>query len=178
MDNRQIPYRLLNWSILFSPLQDNASLAVAWENLGLDGEFDDAMAQAYVRTFMVDIPQPKIPLLFSATLQREASACREDWMRIASHLGMQRVGASLQPDHLALACELLAHAWVQGDTVLLQGIGERYLMPWLEMAMEHCDEPLRSAALVPFEEEIAALFNAVSKPHDSTHQSVLSEGIS
>lgn len=164
MDNRQIPYRLLNWSLLWSPLQDNATLATAWQNLGLDGEFDDTLSQAYVRTFLMDLPQPKVPLLFSATLQREAGACREEWMRIAEHLGMQRVGASLPPDHLALACELLAHAFAQAEPVLITGMVERYLQPWLDCAFDTTEEPLRSRLLQPFQEELEALFSAAPVP--------------
>lgn len=150
-------YRLLNWSILFSPLSSSADLIDAWEYLGLAGEFDTSMNEVYVRTFLVDMPQPKIPLLFSSLLQREASACREDWMRVASHLGMKRTGASLPPDHLALACELLAHAWTAGEKVLLEAGLERYLIPWVECALELCEEPLRSTLLLPFRQDLAEL---------------------
>lgn len=154
-----IPYRLFNWSLLWSPLQSDDSLVGAWESLALCGHWSES-SERFIRTFLMDLPQPKIPLLFSALLQRESGACREEWMRIAHYLDMRRVGASLPPDHLALACEIMAHAWVRREDVLMAGMLSRYLLPWLECALDRCEEPLRSEVLIPFQGDIIALLSA------------------
>ncbi|CBL45595.1 hypothetical protein HDN1F_20120 [gamma proteobacterium HdN1] len=152
--------RLLDWSTLFSPIAETTEHALAWSHLGLAGTFDENTRKAYNSTFLISMPQPQVPLLFSSLLQREASACREDWMRVAAHLGLSREGASLPPDHIALACELLAHAWNRNERVLLEGAVERYFLPWLELAMERCDSSLKERLLAEFQQDITTLLSA------------------
>lgn len=151
----EIPYLLVNWSLLWSPLNDREAMQAAWENLALPLPLETPLRHAFVKTFQMDLPQPAIPLMFSAALQRDASACHEEWMRIAGHLGLSRVGPTLSPDHLALACELLAHAIGQHDAVLVSGMIERYFQPWLTMASSRCEGPLRTGVIAPFQHTIA-----------------------
>lgn len=132
-------FRFLHWAILFSPLRDDDLAADAWDALQLPGDFH-AIATDFNRCFVIDYPAPKASPIFSAQLQREAGACREEWIRITEHLGMERTGPSLPPDHLALALEILAHAMTRNEKVLVQGILQRYLLPWLDSAQNACEE--------------------------------------
>lgn len=154
IDTDEIPFRLINWALLFSPLQDDATLAMAWSQLALAPVLDDALRHTAVKTFFIDLPQPQMPLTFSNALQRESSACHEDWMRISQQLGLERAGPVLPPDHMALACELLVHAWAHNDKALVQGMYERYFSPWLTLAQSRVDGPLASAIIVPFSRDV------------------------
>lgn len=58
-------------------------MLAAWENLALPLPLETPLRHAFVKTFQMDLPQPAIPLMFSAALQRDVSACHEEWMRIA-----------------------------------------------------------------------------------------------
>lgn len=133
------PFHFLHWAMLFSPLRDDDLAADAWQALELPGEFS-VIATDFNRHFVLDYPAPKASLMFSSLLQREAGACREEWMRIAAHLDIERTGPSLPPDHLALACEIVAHAITRNETLLLRGIAERYLLPWIQAAQSACEE--------------------------------------
>lgn len=153
------PYRFLHWAMLFSPLRDDDLAADAWETLQLPGDFS-AIATDFNRCFVLDYPAPKASPIFSALLQREAGACREEWMRIAAHLDLARTGPSLPPDHLALACEIIAHAITRNEQVLLQGILERYVMPWIRAAQEACEDPLMQDLLQHFQHDADLLREA------------------
>lgn len=154
MNTNDIPFRLMNWALLWSPLQGDDTLMAAWKELGLTPPLDDELRHGFVKTFFLDLPQPKMPLTFSNALQRESGACHEDWMRISQQLGLERAGPVLPPDHLALACELLVHAWAHEDDVLLHGIHERYLAPWLALARERLDSPLIAGVIASFDGDL------------------------
>lgn len=150
--------RLLHWAMLWSPLRDEALGADSWQALGLPGHYRDH-ASAFNKLFVLDYPLPQVSLLLSFTLQREAGACREEWMRIAEYLGLTREGPSLPPDHLALACEVLAHCALHHERVLCTGITTRYLQPWLGKATAACSDPALSRMLVCFEQDVMAIAN-------------------
>lgn len=162
--NLETPYLLVNWSLLWSPLNDSDAMLAAWENLALPLPLETPLRHAFVKTFQMDLPQPAIPLMFSAALQRDVSACHEEWMRIAGHLALSRLGPTLAPDHLALACELLAHAMGQHDSVLVSGMIGRYFQPWLTMASSRCDGPLRMGVIEPFQKTISMVMDAAPFP--------------
>lgn len=145
--------RLLHWALLWSPLRDDSLGNDTWQALGLPGNYL-AIAPRFNQMFFIDLPAPRIGLLFSAALGREAGACREEWMRIAEHLGMERIGPSLPPDHLALACEILAHSIQQQEKVLCKGIMQRYLQPWLAQAKAACEQDELQQMLQRFEEDL------------------------
>lgn len=150
--------RLLHWAMLWSPLRDESLGEEAWECLGLPGRYQD-QAVAFTQAFILDLPAPVASPMFSVTLQREAGACREECMRIADYLGMERTGPSLPPDHLALACEMLAHGLRQQEQVLSEGLVERYLTPWIDTASRAVPaslQPLLSA----FHEDVLAALNS------------------
>lgn len=160
MNANDIPFRLMNWALLWSPLQDDDTFVVAWHQLALEVPVDDSLRHAFVKTFVIDLPRPQMPLTFSNALQRESGACHEDWMRVSQQLGLERAGPVLPPDHMALACELLVHAWARDDKVLLQGMLERYFEPWLTLAQERVDASLFNALVVPFKQDIQRVFAA------------------
>ena len=147
--------RLLHWALLWSPLRDDSLGTDAWQSLGLPGDYQQ-VAASFNRLFLIDLPVPRVSLLFNVSLQREAGACREEWMRIAEHLGMERIGPSLPPDHLALACEVLAHSLQQQEKVLCEGIMQRYLLPWLERARNECEQDELQQMLQQFGQDLEA----------------------
>lgn len=150
------PFRFLHWALLFSPLRDDDLAADAWQALELPGDFH-AIATDFNRQFVLDYPAPKASLMFSALLQREAGACREEWMRIAAHLDMERTGPSLPPDHLALACEIVAHTIRRHEILLLRGIAERYLSPWIQAAQSACDDKTMQEMLKKLQDDTESL---------------------
>lgn len=154
--NTNTPLRLLNWAILWSPLRDEELAEETWQTLGIPQSFTQC-AQAFNRFFMVDYPMPRGGLLLHSTLQLEAGHCREEWMRISEYLGMKPNDACLPPDHLALVCEILAHAVQQEEAILIEGIVQRYLLPWIETVKDRCDIDSLMPLLDFFAAEISQL---------------------
>lgn len=152
--NTPAPIRFLHWSILFSPLRDDEMAHESWQALELPGTFADS-THAFTQHFFMDLPAPKASLLLSVLLQREGGSCREEWMRIAQHLDMRREGPSLPPDHLALACEVLAHAINRQESLLVDGIADRYLLPWTAAALDACEDDTLRILLERFAQDVA-----------------------
>jgi hypothetical protein len=105
----------------------------AWAALELPGSWSEA-EPAFWQAFQTGLPTPKVPLLLHAALGREGGACREDWMRVISHLGLVWDDKHLPPDHLGAACEVLACAIEREERVLVRELCERYLLPWCSAA--------------------------------------------
>lgn len=146
---------LLHWAMFWSPLRDDELGEECWQALALPGHYRDC-AVLFNQRFVLDYPVPAVSLLLSSALQREAGSCREEWMRIAEYLGLQRQGPSLPPDHLALVCEMLAHGVHRQEAVLCNGIVDRYLQPWLVLARQVCTEPPLLIVLARFERDVRA----------------------
>lgn len=127
------PLRLVAWSRIWSPLVPEAWREDAWDALGLPGSWSQVEAEFWP-TFHVGMPAPRVPLLLHAALGRDGGRAREDWMRVASHLGLRWSEHSLPPDHLGVASELLACALQAEEDVLVRELCERYLRPWCEVA--------------------------------------------
>jgi hypothetical protein len=133
-DGAREPLRLLAWSRVFSPLVPEEWREDAWRALELPGAWPQVEA-AFWPTFHVGLPAPRVPLLLHAALGSDGGRAREDWLRVASHLGLTwSEDRTLPPDHLGVACELLACALRAEEDVLVRELCARYLLPWCEAA--------------------------------------------
>lgn len=78
-------------------------------------------------------------------------------MRAADYLGLEGGERRLPPDHLAPACEVFALAIEREEPVLVTGLRERYLVPWVaEAAARLADLPPMLALVQRFAADIAA----------------------
>jgi hypothetical protein len=155
--------RFVAWSRLFSPLVPESWREEAWALLGLPGAWAH-VAPDFWSTFHVGLPGPRVSLLLHAGLGVDGGRAREDWMRVASHLGLEWAEHTLPPDHLGVAAEVFACALGAGEDVLVRELGARYLQPWCERArqrLEGAPEPFRA---VP-ERFAADLASAVPVAH-------------
>jgi hypothetical protein len=121
------------WSRIWSPVVSEEMREDAWQALGLPDSFA-AHASGFWSTFQLGAPAPRVPLLLHAAVGREAAAVREDWMRVAHHLGLSWDGVHLPPDQLGAACEVYACAIEREEAVLIEELRRRYLLPWCEFA--------------------------------------------
>ena len=137
---------MIAWSRIWSPLVSNEMRAEAWMALELPGTFA-AMQSEYWSLFHVGSPAAPISTLLHAAPGREGGSVREDWMRAAHHLGLRWSDARLAPDRLGVACEVLACAMQREESVLIEELRRRYLLPWCEFAageFEHSSGPVAS----------------------------------
>jgi hypothetical protein len=143
------PIRLLAWSRIWSPLVSEEMREDAWRALELPGAWSRVEA-AFWPTFHVGLPAPRVPLLLHAALGRDGGQAREDWLRVASHLGLTwSEGRTLPPDHLGIACELLACALRAEEDVLVRELCTRYLRPWCEWARARLAAEEGTLAVLP-----------------------------
>lgn len=126
--------RMLAWARLWSPLVDERSRHEAWEALGLPADFE-SQRLAYWNTFHAGVPQPPVPLQLHALLQCEGGPLRETLLRVAEHLDIGMSAHRLPPDHLAPICELQALAIEREEPVLVDGLANRFLLPWVHAAL-------------------------------------------
>lgn len=150
--------RFVAWSRVWSPLVPDTWRADAWETLALPGSWA-ASEPGFWPTFHVGLPAPRVPLLLHAALGKDGSAAREDWLRAASHLGLSASEHILPPDHLGVACEVLACALQAEDDVLVRELRARYLEPWCRVARLRlaADESPLAALAARFEADLLAL---------------------
>jgi len=123
------------WSRIWSPLVPEPQRRDAWHALELPDSMTDYDTE-FCSTFLLGAPVPRVPLLLHAALKREGGAVREDWLRVARHLGLRWDTVHLPPDQLGAACELYACAVERQDAVLVNELRRRYLLPWCEFARE------------------------------------------
>jgi hypothetical protein len=126
---------LLLWSRIWSPLVPVEETCAAWRQLGLPGD-PEAQQSAFLGAFHYGAPQPVAPLLLHHTLNMPGDGVREDWMRTFTWLGLRFREKRLPPDHLAIACEIVAVAAARGEDVLVGELRRRYLLPWCAKAGE------------------------------------------
>jgi len=124
---------MIAWSRIWSPLVDDEMRAWAWQALDLPDDYPCHKAE-YWTTFHVGAPEPQVPLILHAALHREGSGVREDWLRVISYLGLSWDEVHLPPDQLGAACEIYACAIQQDESVLIEELRNRYLLPWCEVA--------------------------------------------
>jgi hypothetical protein len=125
--------RLTQWARIWSPLASSEERLAAWEALGIDGE---GPPDDFWSLFHNGAPSPQVPLLFHAALGIPGDSAREDWMRSLDYLGLEWKDNVLPPDHLAVACDVVAYAAAEGETVLVRELTDRYLMRWAASAGE------------------------------------------
>ncbi|MBW2287139.1 MAG: hypothetical protein JRG90_04865 [Deltaproteobacteria bacterium] len=125
---------MLAWSRIWSPLVSDELREEAWAALDLPGAFSELCSE-YWSLFHVGAPMPQISTLLHAALGREGGSVREDWMRVAQHLGLRWNDARLAPDQLGVACEVYACAIEREEPVLIGELRRRYLIPWCESAV-------------------------------------------
>jgi hypothetical protein len=150
--------RWIAWSRIWSPVVPNALRQEAWRTLVLPDSFASYDAE-YWSTFQIGAPAPRVPLLLHAALGREGAATREDWMRVARHLGLHWDGVHLPPDQLGAACEVYACAIDREESVLIEELRRRYLLPWCEFAKAALSGGSSRLAFLParFEIDVLAL---------------------
>lgn len=149
---------MIAWSRIWSPLVSNQMRDEAWRALELPGTFA-SMQSEYWSTFHVGSPAAPISTLLHAALGREGASVREDWMRATRHLGLRWSDARLAPDQLGVACEVYACAIEREESVLIEELRRRYLLPWCEFAagqFEHSAGPLSSLP-TSFAEELKSI---------------------
>lgn len=126
--------KLVHWARLWSPTVPLDSVTQAWETLELPGLWEQQQS-AFISTFQQGAPTPTVSLLLHHFLNIPGDRAREDWMRAISWLKLEWTEARLPPDHLAIGCEVLAVADQQGETVLVEELKNRYLLPWCDQAI-------------------------------------------
>lgn len=145
------------WSRVWSPLAPGAWREEAWHALSLPGRFAD-VESGFLSAFVVGLPAPEVPLLLQATLGRDGGSVREDWMRVLRFLELRWNDKTLPPDHLAVACDILACAARQGEHVLFHELRTRYLDPWCTTAKRRLAGKASAIASLPatFAADLAA----------------------
>jgi hypothetical protein len=145
------------WSRVWSPLAPAAWREEAWQALSLPGRFADSESE-FLAAFVVGLPAPDVPLLVHAALGRDGGSVREDWMRVIDFLELRWKDKSLPPDHLAVACDVLACAAHQDERVLIHELRTRYLDPWCALAQERLAAKVAAIAGLPaaFAADLAA----------------------
>jgi TorA maturation chaperone TorD len=149
---------MLAWSRVWSPLVPEELRREAWKALALPDDLD-AHSTEFWSTFQAGAPSPEVPLLLHAALDREAAAAREDWMRVAHHLGLRWDRVHLPPDQLGAACEIYACAIESEEPVLIEELRRRYLLPWCEFAKARLSASASRLVFLPerFEADLLAL---------------------
>jgi len=138
--------RLTQWACIWSPLASSEQRLTAWAALGLE---DAGPGDEFWSLFHNGAPSPKVPLLFHAALGIPGASAREDWMRSLNYLGLEWKSNVLPPDHLAVACDVIAYATGQGESVLVRELIERYLERWCVNAAEKLRQSSSACARLP-----------------------------
>lgn len=125
---------LIAWSRVWSPVAPEAWFKEAWRALDLPDD-DELRDVAFCSQFHVGIPAPRAPLMLHAALNRPGDLVRMEWMRVMAHLGLKPGADMLQPDHLAVACEVLAQAVAREEDLIVRELWSRYMAPWCDVAL-------------------------------------------
>lgn len=157
-DSNPMAMAFVAWARIWSPLVDDALRREAWEQLELPGDFD-ALKTDFLAAFHVAVPQPPATLLMHAALNTDGGAVREDFVRIMDFLDVDYDDAGrLPPDHLACACEIFALTIDAAQPALIEGLRERYLVPWLANTRHALvSQPSLLAVVEQFGEDVAAV---------------------
>jgi len=146
------------WSHIWSPVVPDPLREKAWRALGLPGSIASHDTEFW-STFQLGAVTPKVSLLLHAALKREGGAVRDDWMRVTRHLGLRFDGVHLPPDQLGVACEVFACAVEREESVLIEELRRRYLLPWCDLAKKALDGGSSRLTFLParFEADLLAL---------------------
>lgn len=121
------------WSRIWSPVVPRQASMAAWQALDLprDETLRDVI---FCSTFHAGFPSPKVPLFLHEALNQPGDHVRMDFLRAMSHLRVKAGAKMLPPDHLAVACEIVACALSADEPVIVAEIRDRYLLPWCTAA--------------------------------------------
>ncbi|MFQ5515858.1 MAG: hypothetical protein ACE5FG_15730 [Myxococcota bacterium] len=146
------------WSRIWSPVVPDELRQDAWQALDLPDSIERHDTEFW-STFQLGSPAPRVPLLLHAALRREGAVVRDDWMRVAHHLGLCWDGVRLPPDQLGAACEIFACAAEREESVLIEELRCRYLLPWCAFAKARLDDSPSRLQFLPehFEASLLAL---------------------
>jgi hypothetical protein len=144
----------LDWARVWSPVVPVAETNAAWRTLGLPGD-PAALHADFLATFHYGVPVPAVPLVLHHTLNRPGDSAREDWMRVLAWLDLAFGDVRLPPDHLAIACEVLAVAQARNERVILHELLERYVRPWCDVARHRLERT--GSPLLPVVERFSAM---------------------
>lgn len=149
---------LAAWARVWNPLLARDAKRECWDALGLPSPIDEVEPACWP-AFHAALPAPTVPLLLHCLVGMDGSQAREDWLRAIHHLELAWRDRVLPPDHLAIACEVLAAAVENDDAVLVRELLARYLDPWCAAAAARvADETSPAVALVAaFRTDLAAL---------------------
>jgi TorA maturation chaperone TorD len=150
---------MIAWSRIWSPVVNDEMRASAWQALDLPDDYASHKAE-YWTVFHVGVPQPQVPLILHAALQREGSGVREDWLRVINHLALSWDDVHLPPDQLGAACEIYACAIEREEPVLVEELRSRYLLPWCEVARRSLVQS--NSSLLPLVENFREDLYAIS----------------
>lgn len=131
--NSALPF--IAWARIWSPIVPEDLRSNAWDSLELEDRYETHKTD-YWSTFHSGMPSPKVPLLLHAALDMDGAAAREDWLRVISHLGLQWDDMHLPPDQLGVCCDIYACAIEREETVLVNELLNRYLLPWCEFGAD------------------------------------------
>lgn len=126
---------MIAWARIWSPVAPLDWRDEAWRLLAFPRQWTDCESD-FTSAFLVGLPAPDVPLLLHAALGLDGGVVREDWVRVIAHLELRWSNLSLPPDHLGVACEVLACAIERDEGVLIRELVKRYLDPWCAVARE------------------------------------------
>ncbi len=146
---------LTAWAHVWNPLLERAAKCESWEALGLPDPIDEVEPECW-RLFHAALPAPLAPLLLHCLVGVDGAQAREDWLRAIHHLALVWSDRVLPPDHLAIACEVLAVAVENDDGVLVRELLARYVDPWCAIAAERLvgDEAPAAALVASFRADL------------------------
>lgn len=150
----------LDWARVWSPVVPVAETDAAWCALGLPGD-PVALHAGFLATFHYGAPVPAVPLVLHHTLNRPGDSAREDWMRVLAWLDLEFSDIRLPPDHLAVACEVLAVAQARNESVIVRELLARYLRPWCEVARHRL--AAAGSAFLPVVERFSAMLSGLEE---------------
>lgn len=149
---------LIAWARVWSPLLARDAKRESWEALGLPDPIDEVEPECW-HVFHAALPAPPAPLLLHCLVGMDGSQAREDWLRAIHHLALVWSDRVLPPDHLAIACEVLAVAVENDDGVLVRELLVRYVDPWCAAAEARLVDVESPAAVLvaSFRADVAAI---------------------
>lgn len=149
---------LTAWARIWNPLLARDAKRESWEALGLPEPIDAVESETW-RLFHAALPAPPAPLLLHCLVGVDGSRAREDWLRAIHHLQLVWNDRVLAPDHLAIACEVLAAAVENDDAVLVRELLARYVHPWCAAAAASLagDEAPAAALVAAFRADLDAV---------------------
>jgi hypothetical protein len=142
------PVTMMAWARVWSPVVPVALADAAWRDLELPGD-PERVHSDFLSAFNYGAPAPLVPLILHHTLNLPGDSTREDWMRVIAWLDLKFGDIRLPPDHLAVACEVLAVAQQRDEEVIVAELLRRYIAPWCTIAAQKLTASGSALAAIP-----------------------------